>query len=83
MPLQAASKAAVLVSHASTGIADVRQAAKVTYPLFDILFLTITAVITGCEGWEEIEDFGNALLDWLQGYGNFENVKSLPLMERR
>lgn len=62
----------VLAQHLS-GIPDVRQAAKVTYPLFDILFLTITAVIAGCEGWEEIEDFGHARLDWLQGYGDFEN----------
>ncbi|NOU52260.1 transposase family protein [Pseudoalteromonas sp. JBTF-M23] len=26
------------------------------HPLFDILFLTITAAIAGCQGWKEIED---------------------------
>ena len=29
---------------------------------FDILFLTVCAVIGGCEGWEDIEDFGQALI---------------------
>lgn len=43
--------------HFST-IAEPRQSAKVSYPLFDILFLTVAAVITGCEGWEEIADLG-------------------------
>jgi len=62
----------VLAQHLS-GITDTRQAAKITYPLFDILFLTVTAVIAGCEGWEEIEDFGHARLDWLKGYGDYEN----------
>lgn len=54
-------------------INDTRQSAKTLYPLFDILFLAITAVIAGCEGWEEIEDFGEARLDWLKRYGSYEN----------
>ncbi|MBV0932982.1 ISAs1 family transposase [Marinobacterium weihaiense] len=62
----------VLAQHLA-GITDTRQAAKITYPLFDILFMTITAVIAGCEGWEEIEDFGHARLDWLKRYGGYEN----------
>ncbi|EJI86382.1 H repeat-associated protein yhhI [Alishewanella aestuarii B11] len=37
---------------------DPRQASKVVYPLFDVVFLTLCAVIAGCEGWEDIEDFG-------------------------
>jgi hypothetical protein len=47
-----------------------RQIAKVTYPLFDILFLSVSAVIVGCERWEEIEDFGHARIDWLKGYSD-------------
>jgi len=49
----------ILAQHLSD-INDTRQSAKTLYPLFDILFLAITAVIAGCEGWEEIEDFGEA-----------------------
>ena len=54
-------------------IEDHRQSAKVTYLLFDVLFLTVCAVIAGCEGWEEIEDFGIAREDWLKDKGLFEN----------
>ena len=50
---------------------DPRQTAKISYPLFDILFLTLCAVIAGAEGWEDIEDFGDVHLDWLQTKGLF------------
>ncbi len=49
-------------------IRDPRQPRKVHHNLVDVLFLAITAVISGCEGWEEIEDFGNDKLDWLRKY---------------
>jgi len=42
-----------------------RQTTRISYPLYDALFLSIWAIITGCEGWEDIEDFGNARLVWL------------------
>ena len=54
-------------------ISDPRQAWKIEYKLTDILLLTITAVIGGAEGWEEIEDFGTDHLDWLKKYGDFSN----------
>lgn len=58
-------------------IEDHRQAAKVTYPLFDVLFLTVVAVIGGSEGWEDIEDFGHCHLEILKRYGYFS--KSIPV----
>jgi predicted transposase YbfD/YdcC len=54
-------------------VKDPRQAAKVSYQLYDMLFLTICGVITGCEGWQDIEDFGNARLPWLKSLGLFED----------
>lgn len=45
---------------------DSRQSAKINYPLFDILFLTVCAIIAGADGWEDIEDFGEAHLGWFQ-----------------
>lgn len=42
-----------------SSIDDQRQEGKVQHPLFDILFLTISAVIAGCQGWEEIENFAH------------------------
>ena len=42
------------------------------HELLDILLLAISAVISGAEGWEDIEDFGHLKLDWLRQYGAFE-----------
>ena len=52
-------------------IEDHRQATKVTYPLFDVLFLTLVAVMGGSEGWQDIEDFGYCHLELLKKYGDF------------
>lgn len=37
-------------------IQDTRQSAKIDYPLFDILFGTPCAVITGAGGWTDIRE---------------------------
>ena len=61
-----------LMEHISI-IPDYRQAWKVEHKLSDILLLTICAVISGAEGWEDIEYFGETPLDFLKQYGDFEN----------
>nr|WP_046080809.1 ISAs1 family transposase [Escherichia fergusonii] len=61
-----------LMEHISI-IPDYRQAWKVEHKLSDILLLTICAVISGAEGWEDIEDIGESHLDFLKQYGDFEN----------
>ena len=43
------------------------------HQLIDILFMSVCAVMSGAEGWEGIEDFGLAKLDWLQKYLPFSN----------
>jgi len=43
------------------------------HQLIDILFLSICAVMSGAEGWEDIEDFGKAKLTWLRSYLPFDN----------
>ena len=40
--------------------------------LLDILLLAISAVMSGAEGWEDIEDFGHLKLEWLRQYRSFE-----------
>lgn len=60
-----------LVEHLSV-IKDFRQDWKIEHKLTDILLLTICAVICGAEGWDEIEDFGEAKQDFLRSYGDFE-----------
>jgi len=43
------------------------------HELIDILFLSICAVLSNAEGWEDIEDFGHSKLDWLRRYLPFAN----------
>ena len=43
------------------------------HQLIDILFLSVSAVLTGAEGWEDIEQFGRIKLDWLRKYLPYEN----------
>lgn len=52
-------------------ISDYRQKGKVKHKLSDIILLTICAVISGQDGWDGIEDFGHARLDFLKRYGYF------------
>ena len=59
---------------------DHRQPWKVMHKLSDILLLTICAVIAGCDGWDEIEDFGRERLDWLRKYGDFSSEQT-PLAD--
>lgn len=53
-------------------IADPRIDRCKKHNLLDILLLAISAVISGAEGWEDIEDFGHLKLDWLRKYRPFD-----------
>jgi predicted transposase YbfD/YdcC len=54
-------------------IAEPRENYKIWYPLDEILFLTISSVISGCSEWQEIVDFGEDKLPWLRKYRPFLN----------
>lgn len=43
------------------------------YPLIEIIFLIISATISGFEGWKSIRDFGLLKLDWLREFLPYEN----------
>ena len=43
------------------------------YPLDEILFLVISAVISGANGWSSIELFGKAKLEWLRQFLPYEH----------
>lgn len=60
------------MSHFST-VPDPRIDRCKRHELMDILFLSISAVLCGAEGWEEIEDFGRARLAWLRRYFPYTN----------
>ncbi|HFE39499.1 MAG TPA: ISAs1 family transposase [Gammaproteobacteria bacterium] len=52
---------------------DPRSHINRKHDLLDILFLTLSAILSGSEGWEGIEAFGQIKLDWLKKYRGFEN----------
>ena len=43
------------------------------HDLLDTLFLTLSAILSGSEGWEGIEAFEHLKLNWLRKYRIFEN----------
>ncbi len=50
-------------------IEELRQSAKVSYPLFDIMFITLYGVIAGAEGWKEIQEYAEGHHNWFKKQG--------------
>ena len=50
---------------------DQRQSAKVTYPLFDVLFASLCAVIAGAKGWFDIREYILGHRAWFEKQGMF------------
>lgn len=42
------------------------------HDLHDILFLVVSAILSGAEGWKDIKEFGDVKLDWLRQFRAFE-----------
>jgi len=61
-----------LLEHFSS-LPDPRVKGRTDYPLIEIIFLCICAIISGFDGWEAIEDFGQAQLEWLRKFLPYEN----------
>lgn len=64
-------------------VSDFRIDRKKLYPLSEILFLVLSAVVSGCTEWEEIEDFGEIKQDWLKKFYPYENgiPSTIPTIE--
>jgi len=56
-----------------SSLEDPRVERHKRHKLIDILILTLCAVISGAEGWEAIERFGEAKIDWLRKWIDLEN----------
>lgn len=51
--------------------------------LSDILFLTISAMLSGASDWELVRTFGKSQLPWLRKFGTFKNgIPSTDTLER-
>ena len=55
-----------------SGIADTRQQAQVRRDLYEIIAMTIAAVIGNSDGWDEIEDFCRNKEVWLREHMKLE-----------
>lgn len=54
-------------------VKDPRKNINKKHDFIDILFLTISAVISGALGWKDIKEFGDEKLEWLRQYREFKN----------
>ena len=54
-------------------IQDPRSNRNQRHSLSDIIMLTICAVLSGCNEWNEIEDYGNQKLEWLKTFIPLKN----------
>ena len=63
---------ASIIEHFST-LKDPRIERHKQHDLIDIIVLTLSAVASGADGWEAIEDFGKEKIDWLRQYISLEN----------
>jgi len=63
---------AEIIEHFST-LKDPRIERHKQHSLIDIIVLTLSAVASGADGWEAIEDFGKEKVDWLRQYIPLEN----------
>ncbi len=45
---------------------------NIRHDLLDVVFLAITAMLSGARGWKGIQLFGEAKLDWLRQHRRFE-----------
>ena len=43
-----------------SNIEDPRVIGRTDYPVLEIIFLCISSILCGMDGWEDIEDFGQS-----------------------
>lgn len=67
-----------LFKHHFSSLKDPRHTTKgnIIYSLEELLFLTISAVISGCNTWELIAEFGLLKKDWLRRYYPYKRIPS-------
>ena len=68
----ALSEAVVFLDHFKD-LPDPRQAGKVSYPLDEVLLLSLLAVLAGADGFVDIARFGRGKLEFLRRFRPFDN----------
>ncbi len=52
---------------------DPRVIGRCSYQLVEIIAIAICAVLSGAEGWEDIEEFGQSKEPWLRQFLELDN----------
>ena len=55
------------------GLDDPRSPRNRLYPMCEILLTALCSAICGAEGWQDVEDFGNAKIEFLRQFLDFKN----------
>ena len=61
-----------LIRHFSK-LEDPRIERNKKHELIDVIVLCVCAVVSGAEGWSDIEEFGRSKLEWLRRYVQLVN----------
>ena len=61
-----------LIEHLSV-VKETRSHINQKHDLIDVIFLVISAIMAGAEGWQDIQTYGDAKQNWLKRYRKFEN----------
>ena len=56
------------IEHCFQGVRDPRHERTRVHKLLDILAIAICAVICGADGWGDVEEFGNAKVEWFNTF---------------
>ncbi|CAM4044979.1 hypothetical protein Xentx_03570 [Xenorhabdus thuongxuanensis] len=59
-----------LIEHLSV-VKETRSDINRQYDLVDVIFLVVSAIMAGAEGWQDIETYGRAKIKWLREYRDF------------
>lgn len=73
MPRKSAPKRSASFVEFFADLPDPRLNRRKRHELTDIFVVTLCAVLTGAEGWTEVEQFGKVRIDWLRTFLKLEN----------
>jgi predicted transposase YbfD/YdcC len=65
-------------SYYFSGVEDFRVKARCRHVLDEILLLILLGIMSDCDDYSEIEDFGNVHIDWLRSTYSFEFPNGIP-----
>ncbi|HAT2492763.1 TPA: ISAs1 family transposase, partial [Aeromonas hydrophila] len=61
-----------LIEHL-TLVEETRSEINRKHNLVDVMLLVISAIMSGAEGWNDIETYGDSKIDWLRQHRPFAN----------